>query len=51
MGKDKHFKFKVILNFSYEAEIHVVPKNMGKRDFNITGKARENTNISNLWVF
>ena len=26
MGKDKHFKFKGFLNFSYEAEIHVVPK-------------------------
>ena len=30
MGKHKHFKVKGFLNFSYEAEIHVVPKTWDK---------------------
>ena len=30
MGKDKHFKFKGFLNFSYEADIHLVPKTWEK---------------------
>ena len=30
MGKHKHFKVKGFLNFSYEAEIHAVPKTWEK---------------------
>ena len=30
MGKHKHFKVKGILHFSYEAEIHAVPRTLGK---------------------
>ena len=30
MGKHKHLKVKVFLNFSYEAEIHAVPKTWEK---------------------
>ena len=45
MGKLKHLKD--FLNFSYEAEIHALPKT-GKMDFHSMGKAWENTNISNL---
>ena len=30
MGKQKHFKVKGFLNFSNEAEIHVVPKTWKK---------------------
>ena len=30
MGKHKHFKFKGFLNFSYQAEIHLVPETWKK---------------------
>ena len=50
MGKHKYFKVTGFLNFSYEAEIHAVTKTWRKMYFHSTGKAWENTNISNLWV-
>ena len=39
MRKHKHFKVKDFLNFSYEEEIHEVPKNIEKVGFPSTGKA------------
>ena len=50
--KIKHFKVKCFSHISREAEIDTIPKtqNMGKVNFDCTGKVWENTNIPKLWV-
>ena len=48
MGKHKHFKVQVFLNFSYEAEIRTISKAWQKW-ISIVRKSM-GKHISNLWV-
>ena len=50
MGKDKHFKFKGFLNFSYEAEIHVVPKTW-ESGISIVQEKHEKTQTFQIYGF
>ena len=49
MEKNKHFKVKGFLSFTYEAEIHAVPKTQEKW-ISILQEKHGKTNMSNLWV-
>ena len=46
--KAEHSKVKTFLHISREAEIHTVPKTMGKVNSHCTGKVWENTYIPKL---
>ena len=48
MGKHKYFKFMDFLNILDEAEIHMLPRYLGKVNLLSPGKVWENTEISHI---